>query len=126
MEKDPYYVRVRDPQSVHVMVLQSTKRLLEASATYIHIQKLKEERAQLVALLHEQATRVHELFGHLTEFFPHNDLVDRKKPKRSPKKTVVAIKKQAKKSQDHSADEKLAKINRSLEEIEKKLGDLVL
>lgn len=126
MEKDPYYVRVRDPQAVHVMVLQATKRLLEASATYIHIQKLKDERAQLVKLLHEQATQVNELFGHLNEFFPHNELVDKKKTKPSPKKTVAAIKQQANKPSDTSADEKLAKINRSLAEIEKKLGDLVL
>ena len=127
MTDEALFVRVPQPQDVHVLVLQATKRSLEASADYIRLQKVRGQRAKLVKLLHEQATQMDESFTKLMKFFPEHELIDHaKKEPVAVKQDAASLRKQAAKVADSQADDKLAKINKALEDIEKKLGDVVL
>lgn len=126
MTDESLFVRVAQPHDVHVLVLQATKKSLEASASYIALQKVRQERAQLIKLLHEQATAINDSFSKLMSFFPEHELEKVKKKPAPAKKDAKSVKKTAAKTADKEADDKLARINKALEDIEKKLGDVVL
>lgn len=122
-----YFVNISDPVSLHSFLLFSAKSSIELSIKYQEINELKKEKQRILNELKGDISQIKTLLISFEELLPHKDLLLKEKP---VIKKSVSSKKPAKPkipSQEHSSRTsftKLEKLQASLAEIERRLGDL--
>ena len=118
---ETYFVNISDPTFLEKAMLSDVKAFLEFSIINQKIQEIKSKKAELFDTLKVEIDEVHTLISELNEKLPHKELLvpEKKKPevaKTSSKKHPVR--------KAPSSLSKMARLNQSLEEIERRLEEL--
>lgn len=119
-----YFVKVNDPTTHRVMLLETSKLVIGALKSYHRTLFLRKQKTAKVEQLKNQVKELLLLLQKVEELLPHEHLPD-------DNLTELKIKKQQMSSpvkktgiQEISSEAKISRLNKTLEDIEKRLKNI--
>jgi negative regulator of genetic competence, sporulation and motility len=121
--KSDYFVKVHEPLTHRVLLLESSKLIISALQSYHRTLFIRKQKLDKVELLKNQAKELLLLLQKVEELLPKEHMPDDGVAQVRVKPTESKLTRQVSK-QEHGMDNKLFKLNKTLEDIEKRLKSM--